>query len=200
MSKAHVRLAIPRRCSAAFLRCRLRRTQPSSAPEIPTEKSRPPLDRRASENLNRVGRRLCSHACDLNHRRDLHRADFRRPHQRHWGGGRRDLSGFSEFIECRKNQRAADVLDPKVPTRVNSPSDVELDFRDTTSGNLTFTTDVLNGAFTAANSVQPGGIHPKPGQTTGGNGPVTGEEVQFDVNFTTPFTLAAGHVFLRAAG
>ena len=84
---------------------------------------------------------------------------------------------------------------PKVPTRVNSPSDVELDSRDTTSGNLTFTTDVLNGSFTAANSVQPGGIHPKPGQTTGGNGPVTGEEVQFDVNFTTPFTLAAGQYF-----
>jgi hypothetical protein len=51
------------------------------------------------------------------------------------------------------------------------------------------------GSFTAANSVQPGGIHPKPGQTTGGNGSVTGEEVQFDVTFTTPFTLPADHYF-----
>jgi hypothetical protein len=82
-----------------------------------------------------------------------------------------------------------------VPTRVNSPSDVELDSRDTTSGNLSFSTDVLNGSFTAANSVQPGGIHAKPFQTTGGNGSVTGEEVQFNVTFTTPFTLPADHYF-----
>jgi hypothetical protein len=50
-------------------------------------------------------------------------------------------------------------------------------------------------SFSASNSVQPGGIHPIPGQTTGGNGPVTGLEVQFSVNFTTPFDLAAGHYF-----
>ena len=49
--------------------------------------------------------------------------------------------------------------------------------------------------FTALNSVQPGGIHPKPGQTTGGNGAVTGEEVQFNVTFTTPFDLPADHYF-----
>jgi hypothetical protein len=86
---------------------------------------------------------------------------------------------------------------PEVPTRVNSPSDVELDDRSTSSSNLTFTTTVLNTSFTAANSVQPGGIHPIPNQTTGGNGPVTGEEVQFNVNFTTPFSLPAdpGHFF-----
>ena len=47
----------------------------------------------------------------------------------------------------------------------------------------------------ASNSVQPGGIHPTPGQTTGGNGAVTGLEVQFSVNFKTPFDLAAGHYF-----
>jgi hypothetical protein len=34
-----------------------------------------------------------------------------------------------------------------------------------------------------------------PGQTTGGNGPVTGLEVQFQVNFTTPFDLLAGQYF-----
>src|SRR5438046_6878732 len=74
---------------------------------------------------------------------------------------------------------------PQVPTRVNSPSDVAFDSRDTAPppGDLTFTTKDL-GAFTAANSVLPGGIHPIPGQTTGGNGRVTGEEVEFDVNFT----------------
>ena len=65
---------------------------------------------------------------------------------------------------------------PQVPTRVNSPSDVELDDRDTSPppGNLKFTTTDL-GTFSAANSVTPGGIHPMPGQTTGGNGPITGE-------------------------
>ena len=50
---------------------------------------------------------------------------------------------------------------PQVPTRVNSPSDVEFADRDTSPppGNLTFTTKDL-GAFSALNSVQPGGIHP----------------------------------------
>jgi hypothetical protein len=78
---------------------------------------------------------------------------------------------------------------PEVPTRVNSPSDVEFVDRDNapSPGNLTFTTKVLNTVFTAANSVQPGGIHPIPDQTTGGNGPITGQEVEFDVTFTRPF-------------
>jgi hypothetical protein len=84
---------------------------------------------------------------------------------------------------------------PEVPTRVNSPSDVEFVDRDTASGNLTFTTTLLNASFTANNSVEPGGIHPKPGQTTGGDGLVTGEEVLFNVNFTTPFDLPADHYF-----
>jgi hypothetical protein len=83
---------------------------------------------------------------------------------------------------------------PQVPTRVNSPSDVEFDDRDTSSGNLTFTTTSV-GTFTALNSVQPGGIHPQPGQTTGGRRSITGEEVQFDVTFTTPFDLPADHYF-----
>jgi len=84
---------------------------------------------------------------------------------------------------------------PEVPTRVNSPSDVELDDRSSAGGTLTFTTGVVNTSFTAANSVQPGGIHSIPNQTTGGDGPVTGEEVQFNVTFTTPLTLSANHYF-----
>lgn len=83
---------------------------------------------------------------------------------------------------------------PQVPTRVNSPSDVEFDDRDTASGNLSFKTTVL-GTFSANNSVQPGGIHPQPGQTTGGNGPITGQEVQFNVTFSNPFNLPADHYF-----
>ena len=34
-----------------------------------------------------------------------------------------------------------------------------------------------------------------PGQTTGGNGPVSGQEVQFNVNFSSPFDLPADHYF-----
>jgi len=83
-----------------------------------------------------------------------------------------------------------------VPTRVNSPSDVEFADRDTSPspGNLTFTTTDL-GAFSANNSVRPGGIHPQPGQTTGGNGSISGEEVEFGVNFTTPLELPPDHYF-----
>lgn len=82
----------------------------------------------------------------------------------------------------------------KVPTRVNSPSDVAFDSRASGSG-LTFTPGVVNPVFTAANSVVAGGIHPIPNQTTGGNGPVTGQQVQFNVIFTSPFTLPADHYF-----
>jgi len=82
-----------------------------------------------------------------------------------------------------------------VPTRVNSPSDVAFDSKDSASSGLTFSSRVLNATFTALNSVQPGGIHPKPNQTTGGNGPLTGQEVQFNVTFKTPFGLPADHYF-----
>ena len=84
---------------------------------------------------------------------------------------------------------------PNVPTRVNSPSDVEFADRDTASGNLTFTTTTLASTFTANNSVTPGGIHPKPGQTTGGNQAQTGTEVQFNITFTVPFVLPTDHYF-----
>src|SRR5262249_32656302 len=82
----------------------------------------------------------------------------------------------------------------QVPTRVNSPSDVALDSRASSSNSLSFTVSSL-GNFTANNSVQPGGINPKPNQTTGGDGPVTGLEAQFTVNLKTPFDLLAGHYF-----
>jgi hypothetical protein len=84
---------------------------------------------------------------------------------------------------------------PNVPTRANSPSDVAFDSRDSAGGELSFTSSVLSASFTALNSVQPGGIHPSPFQTTMGNGPLTGEEVQINVTFTTPFDLPADHYF-----
>jgi len=82
-----------------------------------------------------------------------------------------------------------------VPTRVNSPSDVAFDSRNSLSGGgLNFSASVLNPSFTAANSILDG-IHPKPNQTTGGEGPVTGQEVRFDVTFTHPFNLPGDHYF-----
>jgi hypothetical protein len=83
----------------------------------------------------------------------------------------------------------------QVPTRVNSPADVAFDSRGATASTLTFSANVLNMAFTALNSVSPVGIHPLPNTTTGGNGSVTGQEVRFDVSFSTPFSLPAGHYF-----
>ena len=83
---------------------------------------------------------------------------------------------------------------PHVPTRNNSPSDNALTSRDSGDGNLTVGTVLLNPAFTAANSVL-NGINPSPGQHTGGEGAVTGEEVRFNVTFTTPILLSPGHYF-----
>ena len=84
---------------------------------------------------------------------------------------------------------------PSVPTRVNSPADVALDSRSSAGSSLNFTATTLGTSFTASNSLQAGGINPLPGQTTGGNGPITGMEVQFSVTFTAPFSLLADHYF-----
>ena len=79
-----------------------------------------------------------------------------------------------------------------VPMRVNSPSDVEFDSRDSAAGTLTFTTTTLATDFIAKNSVL-NGINKLPNVTTGGEGPVTGTEVQFTLTFKTPFTLPASN-------
>jgi len=77
----------------------------------------------------------------------------------------------------------------QVPTRVNSPSDVAFDSRET-GGGLTFTPGVVQSSFTANKSVL-NGI--SVGAGTGGA--VTGQQVQFNVIFSTPFTLPADHYF-----
>lgn len=86
----------------------------------------------------------------------------------------------------------------QVPTRVNSPGDVEIGSatRDSAGGSLSFIVSLINGSFTANNSVV-NGINPHPNEFTGGEGPVTGEEVQIDVSFTTPVDLLADHYFFR---
>jgi hypothetical protein len=89
-----------------------------------------------------------------------------------------------------------DSMDPPsgaVPTRVNSPSDVAFDSRSSES-DLTFTTSVLNSNFTAQNSVL-NGINPIPNQTTGGEGAVSGQEIEFSFALTSAFSLPADHYF-----
>jgi hypothetical protein len=86
------------------------------------------------------------------------------------------------------------VRTPNVPTRANSPSDVASASRDSAAGELSFAASTVQDTFTAANSVL-NGIHPAPGQHTGGEGGVTGQEVLFTVTFATPFTLPVDHYF-----
>lgn len=85
----------------------------------------------------------------------------------------------------------------KVPTRTNSPSDVEIDSatRDS-SGTLGFGVTLQSASFTVGNTVV-NGIFPKPNQFTGGEGAATGEEVEIKITFTPPIFLPAGHYFFR---
>jgi hypothetical protein len=85
-----------------------------------------------------------------------------------------------------------------VTTRTNSPADVEIGAatRDGGDGSLSFTTQVDSEKFSVLNTVTT--VHGKnPGEFTGGDGPATGEEVTFDVNFATPVDLNADHFFFR---
>lgn len=89
--------------------------------------------------------------------------------------------------------------DGQVPTRVNSPSDTNFgptfDFGACNPSNCTAT--ILNSSFTASNSVV-NGINAIPNQKTGGEGAVTGEEVQFTITFSSPFFVAGtDHDFFR---
>jgi len=82
----------------------------------------------------------------------------------------------------------------QVPTRGNSPSDVEIDdaTRDGGLGTLEFTTSLLNSSFSVANTVVKD-INLK----TLGEGSATGEEVEITIAFTPPILLPADHYFFR---
>jgi hypothetical protein len=92
----------------------------------------------------------------------------------------------------------ADPIAGKVPSRTNSPSDVEIDAatRDASLGSLRFTIGRLNANFSVLNTVV-NGINNKPLNTTHGEGPATGEEVEIAITFTSPIILPAGHYFFR---
>ena len=86
----------------------------------------------------------------------------------------------------------------EVPARLNSPADVEIDdaTRDASDGTLNFSADLLSANFAVQNTVVTG-IKRKPDQTTRGDGPATGEEVQISMVFTPPILLRADHYFFR---
>ena len=85
-----------------------------------------------------------------------------------------------------------------VPTRVNSPGDVEIDSatRDASLGTIKFSATTLSESFSVANTVV-NGINKIPNQTTGGEGPATGKEVEITLTFDRPILLPAGHYFFR---
>jgi len=85
----------------------------------------------------------------------------------------------------------------KVPSRANSPSDVEIGTatRAGNSGTLTFSTNVLNSNFgvgnTVVNNLKVATAPP------GGEGSTAGEQVEITITFTSPIILPAGHYFFR---
>jgi hypothetical protein len=90
-----------------------------------------------------------------------------------------------------------DSLDPaphKVPTRMNSPADFEVDTatRDGRLGTLTFAARVLSPSFTASNTVVTG-----ISTATNGEGEATGEQVQITMTFDPPIILPSDHYFFR---
>ncbi len=96
-----------------------------------------------------------------------------------------------------------DSIDPpspiKVPSRVNSPSDVEIDSatRDAHRGTLSFTANLLNPNFSVPTTVV-NKINAKPlDSVTHGEPAAIGEEVEIAITFTSPIVLPAGHYFFR---
>jgi len=85
-----------------------------------------------------------------------------------------------------------------VPTRVNSPGDVEIATatRDSSLGSLIFRASLLSPSFSVLNTVV-AGINKTPNNVTHGEGPVSGEPVQITITFTPPILLPADHYFFR---
>jgi hypothetical protein len=84
-----------------------------------------------------------------------------------------------------------------VPTRVNSPSDHEIQVatRDSNDSTLRFVATQISD-FQVQNTVV-NGINKVPNQLTHGEGPASGEQVEIDITFNPPLFLPAGHYFFR---
>ena len=86
--------------------------------------------------------------------------------------------------------------DGRVLTRANSPSDNQFAAADGRSANSVSrrTSSVRISRRPIRSSME---LTPLPNQFTGGEGAVTGTEVQFNITFSTPFVLGPDHVFFR---
>ena len=93
---------------------------------------------------------------------------------------------------------SVNVNSGNVPTRNNSPSDVEIGSatRDQSRGTLSLAATVINPALSVASSVV-NQIKKFPNQATHGDGPADGVEVQIVMTFTPPIVLPANHYFFR---
>jgi hypothetical protein len=78
-----------------------------------------------------------------------------------------------------------------VPSRTNSPSDVEIASatRDGSAGTLSFGATTVGANFTATNAVENGTFQLEPA--------VTRQEVEITITFTSPIVLPAGNYFFR---
>jgi hypothetical protein len=85
-----------------------------------------------------------------------------------------------------------------VPSRANSPSDVEIGTatRDGSSGTLKFSATVENASFSVDHTVV-NGINRIPTNVTHGEPGVTREEVAITITFTSPIILPPGNYFFR---
>jgi hypothetical protein len=86
----------------------------------------------------------------------------------------------------------------RVPTRVNSPADNEIDTatRDGSRGTLQVSARVVKTGFSVLNTVVHG-INPAPNNVTGGEGARTGDLVEIAITFTPPILLPADDYFFR---
>ena len=93
-----------------------------------------------------------------------------------------------------------DSADPSghVPSRANSPGDVEIDTatRDGSLGTLDFSASLVDESFSVLNTVADG-INQAPANMTNGEGPASGEVVQITITFTPPIVLPADRYFFR---
>jgi len=85
-----------------------------------------------------------------------------------------------------------------VPSRVNSPGDVEIGTatRDGSKGTLVFHASLLSMSFSVQNTVV-NGIIKAPNNVTHGEGPASGEPVQITITFNPPILLPVDHYFFR---
>jgi hypothetical protein len=105
---------------------------------------------------------------------------------------------FSKDSDVGRTSGPPTFSTPAVPTRVNSPGDVEIDTatRDGSQGTLIFRASLLSPSFSVLNTVV-NGINKAPNNVTHGEGSASGEPVQITISFTPPILLPADHYFFR---